>query len=207
MARIGKFVALEGIDGTGKSTQAPLLAAKLDAVLVREPGGTPLGEQIRGLLLDERTGNISSRAEALLFLAARAELVEKVVWPALKAGRHVVADRFSGSTLAYQGAGRGLAEDELSELDNWATDMVRPDLVVYLALPPDELAIRVRGRAADRMSADQRFLERVRHSFESQLANDRRWVVVDGRGTIDEVADRIFGAVQRKLRQPLGAVS
>ena len=113
-------MALEGGEGAGKSTQATLLADEMGALLTREPGGTPTGEQIRTLLLDPALPAISARAEVLLMLAARAQHIAQVVEPALAAGRDVVCDRFSGSTLAYQGYGRGLGVDEISAMSRWA---------------------------------------------------------------------------------------
>ena len=198
------FIALEGLDGSGKSTQAPLLADYLGAVLVREPGGTALGERLRQLLLDCRTGDLGPRAEALLFLAARAELVTKVVRPALESGKSVVADRFSGSTLAYQGWGRGLDVVSLQDVNDWATAGLAPDLVAYLTAPNEELARRSAGKARDRMeAADEGFFDRARAGFEVQLLADPTWVSVDGSGTVEEVHARIVEVVQSRSRVPI----
>jgi dTMP kinase len=198
------FIALEGLDGTGKSTQAPLLADYLGAVLVREPGGTALGERLRQLLIDHHTGDLGPRAEALLFLAARAELTAKVVRPALASGKPVVADRFSGSTFAYQGWGRGLDVGSLRDVNDWATAGLAPDLVVYLTAPNEELARRSAGKARDRMEAtDGGFFDRVRTGFEAQLRVDPTWVSVDGSGTVGEVHARIVEVVRGRSRVPI----
>ncbi|HZA87181.1 MAG TPA: dTMP kinase, partial [Acidimicrobiales bacterium] len=123
----GRFVVLEGGEASGKSTQAARLAERLDAVLTREPGGTAIGAGLRDLLLDARTTGLADRAEALLMAADRAQHVAEVIRPALAAGRHVVSDRYVGSTLAYQGFGRGLPVDELRRLSAWAAHGVEPD--------------------------------------------------------------------------------
>ena len=190
----GRFIAFEGGEASGKSTQATRLAARLDAVLTREPGGTPIGEQIRALLLDP-AGDVEARTEALLMAAARAQHVHDVIEPALAAGRHVVTDRFTASSLAYQGYGRGLPLDEVRALSAFATAGLEPDLYVLLDVPPDVAAAR-RSREHDRMeSAGAAFHQRVRDAFLA-LA-DERWLVVDGTLPADEVegivASRVAG--------------
>ena len=165
----GLFVSFEGIDRSGKTTQARLLAEALgdDAVAVREPGGTALGERVRELLKDPRA-ELGPHAEALLFAAARAELCRQVIRPALAAGRVVVSDRFLDSSLAYQGAARGLGVEEVLDMNRWATEGLVPDLTIYLALEPADAA----GRAGepDRFEDEGRVLqERVRDAYE-QLA-------------------------------------
>ena len=190
----GVFIAFEGGEASGKSTQAALLAARLDAVLTREPGGTPIGEQIRGLLLDP-AGDVEARTEALLMAAARAQHVHDVIEPALAAGRHVVTDRFTASSLAYQGFGRGLALEEVRALSVFATAGLEPDLYVLLDVPP-EVAAERRSREHDRMeSAGDAFHQRVRDGF--LALTDDRWLVVDGTLPPDEVegivASRVAG--------------
>src|SRR6059058_838320 len=140
----GLFVSFEGIDRSGKTTQARMLVDALgsEAVPVREPGGTPLGERVRELLKDPEA-EIGPHTEALLFAAARAELCRQVIQPALEAGRVVVCDRFLDSSLAYQGEARGLGIDEVLELNRWATEGLQPDLTIYLALDPGAAAARV----------------------------------------------------------------
>ena len=165
----GRYIALEGWEGSGKSTQAELLAASRDAVLTREPGGTELGASLRGLLLhaDGDTAP-TDRAEALMFAADRAQHVAHVIAPALAAGRDVVTDRSYGSTLAYQGYGRGLPQEELRTLIDWASqrprsvtglpeivlpDVVLPDIVVLLDMPMTAADTRV--HQLDRITGDQ----------------------------------------------------
>jgi dTMP kinase len=196
----GRFVAFEGGEGTGKSTQARLLADALGAVATREPGGTTAGERIRALLLDPDLGELGAEAELLLFAAARAELVRQVVAPALSAGRDVVADRFSGSTLAYQGYGRGLPLDLVRAVSAVATGGADPDLNVLLDVP-DEVAAGRRCGVPDRMeAAEAAFHARVVAGFRSLAAADpERWVVVDGIGTPDEVAARVLAVVTVRL--------
>ncbi len=166
----GRFIAFEGGEGSGKSTQARRLAQFLDAVLTREPGGTEVGAQLRAILLDPATTGLSSRAEALLMAADRAQHVREVVEPALAAGRHVVTDRFAGSSIAYQGYGRGLDPDEVRRLSEWATDGVWPDLVVLLDLDASIASTRL-GSRPDRFEEEGAdFHERVTAGFRALAA-------------------------------------
>lgn len=194
MAGRARFIVLEGGEGTGKSTQAARLAEDLGAVLTREPGGTAAGEHIRSLILDPVLPVLEARAEVLLLLAARAQHVTEVIAPALAAGRHVVCDRFAGSTLAYQGYGRGLDPTELAGLSKWAAGGLEPDRVVLLEVPPDEARRRLVGRGgADRMEGEgPAFFARVAEGFRALAAADPdRWRVVDGDAPPDEVAQRV----------------
>ena len=197
MTARGRFIVIEGGEGSGKSTQARLLAEALAAVLTREPGATEVGRRIRDLVLDPAAGALDDRAEALLMAADRAQHVAEVVRPALDAGRDVVSDRFSGSTLAYQGYGRGLALDELAWLNRWAARGLEPDVVVLLDVPGDVTGARMHGDP-DRLEAEHSsFHDRVRDGYHALAAADpARWVVVDGRGTVDEVAERVLKAVR-----------
>jgi dTMP kinase len=165
----GLFVTFEGIDRSGKTTQARLLVEALgeEAVPVREPGGTRLGEEIRALLKDPR-GELGPRAEALLFAAARAELCRQVIRPALAAGRVVVSDRFVDSSLAYQGAARGLGVEEVLEVNRWATEGLVPDLTVYLAIEP--AVARRRAGEPDRFEDEGADLQRRVHDAYETLA-------------------------------------
>lgn len=192
---MGRLIAFEGGEACGKSTQAALLAARLGAVLTREPGGTGVGERVRAILLDRDAGDLGPRAEALLLAAARAQHVAEVIGPALAAGRHVVTDRFSHSSLAYQGHGRGLPLEEVRALSEWATGGLWPDVVVLLDLPAHEAEAR-RGRP-DRFEAEGGdFHRRVEEGFRALAADDPgRWRVVDGSGTVEEVAARVWEAV------------
>ncbi|MBA2436829.1 MAG: dTMP kinase [Acidimicrobiia bacterium] len=197
----GRLVVLEGGEACGKSTQAALLAPRLGAVLTREPGGTVAGERIRTLLLDPELGaGLDARAEALLMAAARAQHVAEVVAPALASGRAVVSDRFIGSSLAYQGYGRGLPRDELAALSAFATGGLDADVVVLLDLPAAEAATR-RGPVPDRLeAAGEAFHRRVEEGFAALAADDpAHWVVVDARGSIDEVAERVWKEVSSRL--------
>ncbi len=200
--RRGRLVVLEGGEGTGKSTQAALLAERLGALLTREPGGTPVGESIRRLLLDPANAGLSARAEALLVLADRAEHVSAVIEPALQSGRDVVCDRFSGSTLAYQGWGRGLPVEQLRELSAWAAAGCEPDLVVLLSVPAAVASARLAARGSvDRLEgAGAEFFGRVAEGFAALAAGDpRRWVTLDAEGTVEQVAERVASVVASRL--------
>lgn len=191
----GRFIAIEGGEGTGKSTQARLLAERLGAVLTREPGGTEVGERVRALVLDPAVA-VDPRAEALLMAAARAQHVAEVIEPALASGRNVVTDRFTGSSLAYQGVGRGLGVDWVAALSVFATAGLEPDLVVLLDLPMEVAAPRL-TEAPDRMEqAGESFHTQVHAAFGQLAAADpAHWVVVPADGTVDEVAARVWASV------------
>jgi len=187
----GLFVSFEGIDRSGKTTQARLLVDALgdDAVAVREPGGTPIGERIRDVLKDQEL-TIGAHAEALLFAAARAELVSQVVRPALHDGRVVVSDRFVDSSLAYQGVARGLGVEDVARVNEWACGGLAPDLTILLELPAGDAAAR--SGEEDRFEAEGAGLqERVRLAYEELASADPdRWRRVDaGRSPEDVHAD------------------
>ena len=195
------FVSLEGIDGSGKSTQARLLAEALgeDTLLVREPGGTDAAERIRALLAD-RSVDLDPLAELLLFSAARADLVARVIRPALEAGRDVVSDRFSDSTVAYQGAARGLGVGEAITVSELATEGLWPDLTIVLRVDPETGAERSGGD--DRFESEGVGFQRaVAEAYEeiALVARDRV-VVVDGTGTVEEVHARVIEAVEAASR-------
>jgi len=193
-------VVFEGGEGCGKSTQSARLAARLDAVRTREPGGTTIGARLRELLLDPATVDLDERAEALLMAADRAQHVAEVIEPALAAGRHVVCDRFVGSSIAYQGYGRGLSVDDVAALSAFATRGLRPDLVVLLQVEASVAAVRV-GTDLDRFeAAGDGFHARVAAGFAAQAAADpARWAVVDGAGTKAEVEARVAAVVAERL--------
>ena len=194
----GRLVALEGIDGCGKSTQARILAERLGAVSTFEPGATKLGAALRSLLLDQDRISVAPRAEALLMAADRAQHVAEVIAPALESGTWVVTDRFAASTLAYQGFGRGLDRQELQFLVEWATGGLRPDLTVLLDLPVATAAGRRGSGVEDRMEAEgDAFLERVAAGFRELAADDGSWLVVDAGLGVEEVAGIIAGAVDK----------
>jgi dTMP kinase len=166
----GLFVTFEGIDRSGKTTQARMLVEALGeaAVPVREPGGTLLGEELRALL-KHPSGQLGDRAEALLFAAARAELCRQVIRPALERGKVVVSDRFLDSSLAYQGAARGLGVEEVLEVNRWATEGLVPDLTILLAIDPEGAARR--DGAADRFEDEGAPLQRAVHDAYERLAD------------------------------------
>lgn len=194
------FISLEGVDGSGKSTQARLLVEALgaDTVAIREPGGTEAAERIRELLADPSV-ELEPLAELMLFLAARAEVTERVIRPALEAGRHVVADRFSDSSVAYQGAARGLGVGEVIGLCETATDGLWPDLTLLLRLDPETGLGRADGD--DRFEQEGLALQReVATAYEeiAQIASDRV-VVIDAAGSVEEVHERVTEAVHERL--------
>lgn len=191
------FISLEGVDGSGKSTQARLLVEALggETVAIREPGGTEAAERIRTLLADPGV-ELEPLAELMLFLAARADLTERVIRPALEAGRYVVADRFSDSSVAYQGAARGLGVGEVIGLCEIATDGLWPDLTLLLRIDPETGLGRAEGD--DRFEQEGLSLQQeVATAYEeiAQIAGDRV-VVVDATGSVEEVHERIKEAVR-----------
>lgn len=190
-----RFIALEGGEASGKSTQVRRLAVRLGAVQTREPGGTSLGARIRAVLLDP-DNRVADRTEALLMAADRAQHVAEVVGPELAAGRHVVTDRYAASSLAYQGFGRGLPLDEVRELSLWATGGRWPDLTVLLDVP-FELAVQRQQGPPDRLeAAGEDFHRRVIDGFRSLAAEDPdRWVVIDGTKDPDAVESEIWSIV------------
>jgi dTMP kinase len=191
------FISLEGVDGSGKSTQARLLVEALgpETVAIREPGGTDAAERIRDLLADPALA-LEPLAELMLFCAARADLTERVIRPALEAGRTVVSDRFSDSSVAYQGAARGLGVGEVIGLCDTATDGLWPDLTLLLKVEPELSLGRAGGR--DRFESEGLELQRaVAKAYEeiAIIASDRV-VVIDADGTVDEVHERVMAAVR-----------
>jgi dTMP kinase len=201
----GYLISFEGGEGAGKSTQIERLRARLveagfDPLVVREPGGTPPGEGVRDILLDPDRGPTSARAELLLYLAARAELTERTIRPALGAGRVVICDRFIDASVAYQGGGRGLDPDRVRELNAFATSGLIPDLTLYLDLDPRIGLERIRGRGAlDRLERETiEFHDRVRAAYR-ELTADPRVLSLDATQGEDEVAEQIETRVLREL--------
>lgn len=203
----GIFIAFEGIEGCGKSTQIQLLAEHLrgqgqDVVLVREPGGTPIGDRIRALLLDPEAGEMHDTAEMLLFAASRAQLVRQVLRPSLQAGRTVLADRYVTSSIVYQGHARGLGRAPVAEINTPAIDGLLPRRVVVLDLPVQVALRRARDRAAlDRIEASGvDFHRSVRRGFLDEAALDPdRFTVVDADGSPEEVHKRVLRALEGAL--------
>ena len=206
----GRFITFEGGEGCGKSTQVVRLKKALEAeglsvLLVREPGGTWLSEQIRGLIKDQDSDAPCDRAELLLFLAARAQLVRNVIRPALDAGQWVVCDRFSDSTTSYQGYGRGLPLNIIAEANDFACEGLKPDLTLLLDVSPETARQRMRRReSATNVSADRiecegaEFHERIRRGFaELARSEPERIVTVDANGTPDEVWEEIWKSLRR----------
>ncbi len=200
----GLFIVFEGIDGAGKTTQVNRLAGALakrglPVVLTRDPGGTPLGEKLRDTLLRSNL-IIDARAEAFLYAAARAQMVVELVAPALKSGKVVISDRFSDSTFAYQGAGRGLEHGFLEMLNKNACQGIMPDLTILLDIDPIKAALR-RGKPEDRMEAEGiQFLQLVRHSYLG-IANDNpgTYLVIDASLEPDAIFNHIITAVDKLL--------
>lgn len=198
-------MVFEGGEGSGKSTQARLLAERWGALLTFEPGDTEVGRRLREILLSPDTGDLDVRAEALLMAADRAHHVSTVVRPALLRGRDVVCDRYVGSSVAYQGHGRGLDPHHVAALSAFATDDLRPDVVVLLEVPPEVAAERLAAAGTpDRLeAAGAEFHRRVAEGYRVQAAADpARWITVDGRGSLDEVAARIDAALAEALPDP-----
>lgn len=207
----GRFLVLEGIDGCGKTTQLSALAEWLPCsglmpdgaalLLTREPGGTPLGQALRELLLHSGGDQAPcSTAELLLYAADRAQHVATTITPALERGDWVLSDRFAGSTSAYQGHGRGLPLDLIAQLETIATGGLQPDLTLWLALPLQRALERRSARAADRIeAAGERFLARVVSGFEA-LAEERRWCTI----AADQPPQAVTQALQQALQQAAG---
>jgi dTMP kinase len=200
----GRLLALEGIDGSGKSTQARALSAALGALLTHEPGATALGVALRRLLLAPDSPPMSLRAEALLMAADRAEHLAAVIEPALETGRWVVSDRFSGSTLAYQGYGRGLAVAELHGVVEWATSGRNADLSILVDVPVPVAQARLAETAPDRLERlGPAFAQRVRDGFLALAAEDpTHWVVVDGTTEPSALTAHILTLVHERLGEP-----
>lgn len=198
------LIAFEGGEGTGKSTQARLLADRLGpaALFTYQPGATAIGTSIRSVLLDPATVGLDARAEALLYAADRAQHVAEVVRPALAEGRVVITDRYVHSSVAYQGIGRGLGVEEVASVSAFATGGLLPDAVVLLVVPPAVREARLAARGGrDRLeSAGDDFHERVEAAFlELAAADPGRWVVVDGDADVGEVAARVRDALGDRL--------
>ncbi|HOJ88139.1 MAG TPA: dTMP kinase [Pseudothermotoga sp.] len=197
------FISFEGIDGSGKGTQAELFLKyleqrKLPYIYVREPGGTAVGEMIRELLLQSHCTSISPKAELLLFLASRAQLVSQVISPALSEHKIVVADRFIDSSVAYQGAGRKIGLQEVERLNDFATDGLKPDLTFYIDITV-ETSMK-RKKASDRIESEgYEFLRTVRDAY-LDLARryHNRIVIVDGEKTVEEIHKQIVEIFERR---------
>lgn len=196
----GKFITIEGSEGTGKSTniryiQDYLREKKIDFISTREPGGTPIAEKIRALLLDKNNSSLCHDAELLLMFAARAQHLNELIIPALEAGQWVLSDRFTDATYAYQGGGRGLSRDKIAQLEQFVQGELRPDATILLDIPVELGMQRVRNRGeVDRFEQEQMsFFNRIRETY-LQLAGDnpQRFHIVDTQPQIEEVRQQII---------------
>lgn len=203
-----RFITLEGGEGAGKSTQAKRLAAALDArditcVVTREPGGSPGAEQIRKLLVEGEPGRWEPMTEMLLLFAARADHIARTIRPALAQGKWVISDRFTDSTYAYQGAGRGLDRETIRRIESVAVGDFKPDLTLILDLPSEDGLARANARGSHESrfeKFDHGFHERLRNAF-LDIANRHafRCAVIDARGNEDEVAAQIWAAISSRF--------
>ena len=197
---VARYLAFEGVEGCGKSTQAAVVAQRLGAVLTRETGGTEIGQQLRAVLHDPANTHLDAVAEALMIAADRAQHRAEVVQPALDGGRMVVSDRSVWSSLAYQGFGRGLPLDMVRAVNDWALQGCWPQVVVLLDIEAEVATERLRERHLDRFEReDAAFFERVTAGFRSLAArHDDVWVVVDGAGEVDDVTERVWQALRTR---------
>ncbi len=208
----GRFITLEGSEGSGKSTNLAFIhqqlqAAGLDVVLTREPGGTPLSERIRELLLDHRNSTMHSDTELLLMFAARAQHINEVILPALERGQWVLCDRFTDATYAYQGAGRGIDVARIAQLEQWVQGDLRPDLTFFLDLPVSVGLARASERAElDRFEREQiDFFERVRQGYLAQVErHPRRYRLVDASQPLEQVQAQLAGQISDYLQAQNG---
>ena len=193
----GLWIAFEGTDGCGKSTQAKKLAETIGALLTWEPGNTAIGEMIRYVLLNQRE-SMTFRCEALLFAADRAEHVHSIVRPSLEKGVHVVSDRSVWSSVMYQGIGRGLGAEKILEIGSWASDNITPDIVVHLRSDPRKALEKI--TTPDRIESEgYDFMQKVEEGFR-EAAVKHNWISIDS-GTIDEVAQNVEKLVLAKIEQ------
>ena len=200
----GKFITFEGIDGCGKTTQAEMLVEllekqKLPISFVREPGGDPISESIRKLLLHSEE-IMSDRAEALLMIASRAQLTDKVILPYLLNGRWVVADRYADSTLAYQGGGRGLSSTALEEINYFGTYTLKPDLTFFIDISVEEGNKRM-SVSRDRIEKEgEEFQQKVRDFYTNLYTKEpERVILINGENSIDAIHNEIWSIVNEKL--------
>jgi dTMP kinase len=198
---MNKFITFEGVDGAGKSTHLAWFSDALrrrgaDVIVTREPGGTPLGEQLREMLLSQP---MSIGTEALLMFAARLEHVEQVIKPALAAGKWVISDRFSDASFAYQGGGRGMDWEKLRQLEQWVHADLQPDLTLFFDVPVEVARLRLANNVSlDRFEQEQdAFFERVRAGYHRRVAeNPERYAVIDAAQTLDAVQQQLVAIIE-----------
>jgi dTMP kinase len=197
------YIALEGLEGCGKSTHTKRLGEHLDAVITREPGGTRIGTLLRAILADPENSDLDRRTEALLMAADRAQHMAEVIKPSLAQGRHVVSDRSIYSTLAYQGYGRQLGTEALLSISTWALQDRLPDLVIYIDVPTDVLNARLAKRDLDRFEREGAdFFARIAEGFRDlRSADPERWIIIDGTVPKDDVEAAIRTQVNDRLNK------
>jgi dTMP kinase len=203
------FITFEGLDYSGKSTQVRLLAdtlkhEKYSILVLREPGGTEIGERIRAILLDKRISGMTGISELFLFSASRAQLVEEVIKPAIQGGLVVICDRFYDSLTAYQGWGKGVPLETIRVVNASASSGLTPDLTFFLDIPVDEVERRMRCShvSKDRMESNGRaFYERVRQGYHDIAKTERRFRIIDGLQPVDTIQDLIWKTVNDALRK------
>ena len=201
----GRFITWEGIEGVGKTTNIEFLRELLeqkgiDVLVTREPGGTPLAEDVREVLLETRDESMDPITESLLIFAARSQHVSTVIQPALNAGRWVLCDRYTDATYAYQGGGRGVALETLERLAEFAQGSLWPDLTVYLDAPVDQALARIANRQPDRFETeDSEFFARVRDRYLAIVESEERVVLIDAMQSIKEVRLRLVSAITEFL--------
>jgi dTMP kinase len=206
MTKQGRFITLEGTEGVGKSTNRQqvvecLQQAGLEVVVTREPGGTPLAEQIRELLLGVRDEPVSNMTELLLMFAARAQHLEQVILPALSQGSWVVCDRFTDATYAYQGGGRGFDVNVIAQLESMVQGDLRPDLTLYLDVPVAVAARRIAERELDRFEREAlAFFERVRAAYLEMAQQQPRYRIIDASQSLEQVQAEVRANVTRYLQ-------
>ena len=202
------FISFEGIDGCGKSTQVSMLVEKfkrkkIDHLLVREPGSTFISEKIRKILLDKELGEINPRTEALLMIASRAQLTKEIIIPKLKSGYVIISDRYIDSTIAYQGAGRGLSIDLLDEINNFATHELKPDITFLIDLSSKLASKRRKKSELDRIEkVGNKFQEQVRDQYLKLASeNKNRFVTLDGKPTPENIHKIIWNKFKNAMKK------
>jgi dTMP kinase len=202
------FITFEGLDFSGKSTQVQLLQERLqreghNVLVLREPGGTVVGEKIRSILLDAENTQLTEASELFLFEASRSQLVAEVIRPALAQGTVVICDRYYDSTTAYQGYGRGIPLDMISAMNVFASDHLVPTLTFFLDIPLEEIERRIKKANAtkDRMELNEReFYERVRNGYLAIAQSERRFSILNGMLSVEEIHSRIWNEIEHQLQ-------